>query len=1538
MPPTGPEKRAALCRVWALVFALLVCAASVDGCPHKCSCSGSHVDCQSLGLKTVPKGIPRNAERLDLNRNNITRITKVDFSGIKNLRILHLEDNQISVIERGAFQDLRLLERLRLNRNKLQFLPELLFQSNPKLGRLDLSENQIQAVPRKAFRGITSVKNLQLDSNHISCIEDGAFRALRDLEILTLNNNNITLIPLSSFNHMPKLRTLRLHSNNLHCDCHLSWLSDWLRARRGLAPFTQCMAPAHMRGLNVPDVQKKDFICNGPAQTESRTCVPQVAVCPPSCSCNNNIVDCRRKGLTEIPGNLPEGIVEIRLEQNLIKSVPAGAFSAYKKLKRIDLSKNQISDVAADAFSGLRSLTSLVLYGNKITELPKGLFDGLVSLQLLLLNANKINCLRVNTFQDLQNLNLLSLYDNKLQTISKGLFAPLRSIKTLHLAQNPFMCDCHLKWLADYLFDNPIETSGARCSHPRRLANKRISQVKGKKFRCTGQEDYRSRLSGECFQDLVCPEKCRCEGTVVDCSNLKLTRIPPHIPEHTTDLRLNDNEIAILEATGTFKKLPNLKKINLSNNKLRDIREGAFDGGVGVLELLLTGNKLTGLQGRMFRGLGGLKTLMLRSNQISCIDNSTFTGLSSVRLLSLYDNRISSIAPGAFSTLHSLSTINLLSNPYVCDCHLAWLGQWLKKTRVVSGNPRCQKPAFLKEIPIQDVATPDFTCDGAEDNGCLPASGCPDVCTCSDGVVRCSNRGLHSLPKGIPKDTTELYLEGNMLTSVPKELAALKQLSLVDLSNNSISTLAPYTFSNMTQLATLILSYNQIRCIPVHAFDGLKSLRLLTLHGNDLSTIPEGAFNHLTSLSHLALGANPLYCNCDLRWLSQWVKAGFKEPGIARCTGPPDMADRLLLTTPLNRFQCKGPVDITLMSKCTPCLAAPCQNNGTCVSDAVGSYRCTCPYGFKGQDCEIPINACISFPCSNGGTCHIQPGHEDHFSCVCLPGFEGQRCEINPDDCEDNDCENNSTCIDGVNNYTCVCPPNYTGDLCEEVVDPCLTGFDPCQHDSKCVHVGRSYRCECLPGYVGQHCEQDYNDCLENKCQHGAECVDAVNGYTCVCKEGFSGLFCENPPPMILLQTSPCDQSDCQNGAQCLVVAGEPICRCMPGFYGNKCDKMATVHFLGRDGYVELPGAKLRPTAHISLQVATDKDNGILLYKEDHDPLALELYQGHIRLIYDIANYPPTTVYSVESVNDGLFHTVELLIQNRSLSLVVDNGAPKSLGKLARQPSVDHNTQLYIGGVPSQVVASGLRPGPERSLQAFNGCIHNVRINGEPQDLSYRSAGGRPQAVGSKQGDGILAGCHTCSVCAQGACREGGETGVTCDCPPGRSGALCDEMTTTNQCQNSRCVHGTCVPKGQSYSCQCNEGYQGQYCDRRQEPPACRGHRCGRGECRVSEEGEPVCHCQPRYTGPTCDTELTCQGEMLREQLKRHQAMRTCTSTSKIPRMDCPKSCQASAPPGVCCGITKSRRRKVVFRCTDGTSYSEEIETALECGCSKCPL
>lgn len=55
----------------------------------------------------------------------------------------------------------------------------------------------------------------------------------------------------------------RLHSNHLFCDCHLAWLSQWLRQRPTIGLFTQCAAPAQLRGLNVAEIQKNEFTCSG---------------------------------------------------------------------------------------------------------------------------------------------------------------------------------------------------------------------------------------------------------------------------------------------------------------------------------------------------------------------------------------------------------------------------------------------------------------------------------------------------------------------------------------------------------------------------------------------------------------------------------------------------------------------------------------------------------------------------------------------------------------------------------------------------------------------------------------------------------------------------------------------------------------------------------------------------------------------------------------------------------------------------------------------------------------------------------------------------------------------------------------------------------------------------------------------------------------------------------------------------------------------------------------------------------------------------
>lgn len=136
---------------------------------------------------------------------------------------------------------------------------------------------------------------------------------------------------------------------------------------------------------------------------------------------------------------------------------------------------------------------------------------------------------------------------------------------------------------------------------------------------------------------------------------------------------------------------------------------------------------------------------------------------------------------------------NLLANPFNCNCHLAWLSSWLRNRKIVTGNPRCQRPAFLKEIPLQDVALPDFRCQEGtrsslhkywfdtllcfvftvgwfttlcvcvmwadqEEASCTPPIQCPSECTCLETVVRCSNKHLHVLPKGIPRNITELWV------------------------------------------------------------------------------------------------------------------------------------------------------------------------------------------------------------------------------------------------------------------------------------------------------------------------------------------------------------------------------------------------------------------------------------------------------------------------------------------------------------------------------------------------------------------------------------------------------------------------------------------------------------------------------------------------------------------------------------------------------------------------------------------------------------
>ena len=63
--------------------------------------------------------------------------------------------------------------------------------------------------------------------------------------------------------------------------------------------------------------------------------------------------------------------------------------------------------------------------------------------------------------------------------------------------------------------------------------------------------------------------------------------------------------------------------------------------------------------------------------------------------------------------------------------------------------------SFFSQNSVQIYPSIDVYLDLIQRN-CDPRVRCPEKCTCTGTIVRCSRQGLQEIPRGIPLDTTEL--------------------------------------------------------------------------------------------------------------------------------------------------------------------------------------------------------------------------------------------------------------------------------------------------------------------------------------------------------------------------------------------------------------------------------------------------------------------------------------------------------------------------------------------------------------------------------------------------------------------------------------------------------------------------------------------------------------------------------------------------------------------------------------------------------------
>lgn len=108
------------------------------------------------------------------------------------------------------------------------------------------------------------------------------------------------------------------------------------------------------------------------------------------------------------------------------------------------------------------------------------------------------------------------------------------------------------------------------------------------------------------------------------------------------------------------------------------------------------------------------------------------------------------------------------------------------------------------------------------------------------------------------------------------------------------------------------------------------------------------------------------------------------------------------------------------------CSSNPCQT-GTCINLSNGTYRCICPSGITGKNCDTSLLPCDSNPCLNNSTCLTLS--LTNYTCVCPSLFTGPRCSERRTLCLETSCQGNSTCFADYdsNEEICLCPPGYYG-------------------------------------------------------------------------------------------------------------------------------------------------------------------------------------------------------------------------------------------------------------------------------------------------------------------------------------------------------------------------------------------------------------------------------------------------------------------------------------------------------------------------------
>lgn len=735
----------------------------------------------------------RNAvylQRLELPYNNITMLGAKIFGECSSLMYLDLSSNQIEKIDENAFYGLKLLKTLDLQFNRIKILYTYVFVTIINIEVIMLNDNQLAGIDDQQFAKNTKLAHIDLSNNHIEMVTGKCFQQLTNLTILNLSNNKLREFSTEYF----VVKKLYLVGNVLE----VVYIYNYIEY------------------LYVNDNRLKELKIK-PGVSISNLFIK-----------NNSLVDISSiTSMTQLKG--------LDLSNNPIgPAINANTFSQMVNLESLELGYCNLKQLPPNIFANLKNLKMLDVTGNHLGYFDSTILSHMSFIEGLYLDGNDLVEFNFNAIKHkFNNFSELGLSNNNFDcNYLKQLLAEVKQYHIRIYLAEPVTQGTHVDYIR--CFDTSANAKLISCDR-NELANKKcfFKNVQG------GLREYYR-------YDIVSITIIEIE--YITFVNSQIKEIPKDLFNTFTHVKyFYVTECYIEEIYEyTFSGATFLLIIDLSSNKIRELRPQIFIECISVTELNLVNNDITYIADNAFEGMSQLKELHLSNNQIKMLNPKVFYYLIEITYIELDGNQLETLDEDLFENNRQLREVNLSKNKLQHIPKKIFRSVVEEVTLYIEYN---YIDTFTEEIP--NVKKVYLTGNEIEEVR-IPR----DI-----QQFKLENSKVKTIIVTEETIITELILKNNSLTDI-SNIGKLKNLEVLDLSYNQIQYLQPQVFQQLKKLKSLRLHECQITTIETTIFTYLTELQILDLSGNKLTNFDLQQLGHLTHLETLNL------YNCGLNQLN----------------------------------------------------------------------------------------------------------------------------------------------------------------------------------------------------------------------------------------------------------------------------------------------------------------------------------------------------------------------------------------------------------------------------------------------------------------------------------------------------------------------------------------------------------------------------------------------------------------------------------------------------------------------------------------------